>query len=128
MRHDIISDMFAIIKNAESIGKDSCQVPVSNLVKNMLTIMDKEGYIEGFRQLDEGKGRKIKIKLAGKINGCGSIKPRFSTSKHDFIDWEKRFLPANNIGLLLVSTSQGVVSHKEAKKKGMGGKLLGYVY
>ncbi len=128
MRHDIIADMFSILKNAEAIGKDSCTTPASNLIKNILLIMQKEGYIGEFEHVPDGKGGTFKVSLAGRINNCGAIKPRFSVPKTDFIKWEKRFLPAASLGLLLVSTSQGVVSHKEAKDKGIGGKLLGYVY
>ncbi len=128
MRHDIIADTFSILKNAESIGKTECTTPASNLVKNILLIMQKEKYIGEFEAVEDGRGGKFRIKLLGKINSCGAIKPRFSVSKADFISWEKRFLPAAALGLLLVSTSSGVISHKEAKEKGVGGKLLGYVY
>ncbi len=128
MRHDIIADMFSIIKNAESIGKTECTTPASGLIKNILLIMQKEKYIGEFEHIDDGKGGRFRIKLLGKINKCGAIKPRFSVGRTDFIDWEKRFLPAADLGILLVSTSQGVMSHNEAKKKNTGGKLLGYVY
>lgn len=128
MRHDTIADMFSIIKNAESIGKLECVTPASNLIKNMLLIMQKEKYIGDFEHIDDGKSGQFKIKLLGKINKCGAIKPRFSVGGTEFIAWEKRFLPAAELGILLVSTSQGVMSHKEAKKKNIGGKLLGYVY
>jgi small subunit ribosomal protein S8 len=128
MRHDIIADMFSIIKNAESIGKTECVTPASSLIKNVLLIMQREKYIGEFEHIDEERGGKFRIKLLGRINRCGAIKPRFSVSKADFIDWEKRFLPAADLGILLVSTSAGVMSHNEAKKKNIGGKLLGYVY
>ena len=128
MRHDIIADMFSVIKNAESIGNTECVTPASSLIKNMLLIMQKEKYIGDFEHTDDGKGGRFRIKLLGRINRCGAIKPRFSVSSTGFIRWEKRFLPASELGILLVSTSQGVMSHKEAKKKGIGGKLLGYVY
>ncbi len=128
MRHDVIADTFSIIKNAETIGKTECITPASNLIKNMLLIMQKEKYIGEFEQVDDGKSGQFKIKLLGKINKCGAIKPRFSVSKTGFITWEKRFLPAAELGILLVSTPQGVMSHKGAKEKNVGGKLLGYVY
>ncbi len=128
MRHDTIADMFSIIKNAEAIGKTVCVTPASNLIKNMLLIMQKEKYIGEFEHIDDGKSGQFSIKLLGRINKCGAIKPRFSVGHADFIAWEKRFLPAAELGVLLVSTSQGVISHKEAKKKSIGGKLLGYIY
>ncbi len=42
--------------------------------------------------------------------------------------WEKQYLPGKNFGLLILSTSRGVISHEEARKEGVGGELLGYVY
>ncbi|UCD03419.1 MAG: 30S ribosomal protein S8 [Candidatus Aenigmatarchaeota archaeon] len=128
MRHDIIADVFSVIKNAEDIGKTECVTPASSLIKNILLIMQKERYIGEFEHIDDGRGGRFRIKLLGKINKCGAIKPRFSVPRAEFIRWEKRFLPAASLGLLLVSTSGGVISHKDAKKKGTGGKLIGYVY
>ena len=128
MRHDIVADMFSVLKNAEAIGKTECSVPASNLIKNMLLIMQRDGYIGDFEHVEDTKGGTFRISLLGKINDCGVIKPRISVSKSQFIATEKRFLPAASLGLLLVSTSQGVISHADAKKKGIGGKLLGYVY
>jgi small subunit ribosomal protein S8 len=48
--------------------------------------------------------------------------------KDEYEKWEQQYLPSKDIGILMVTTSQGVMSHKEAKTKGLGGKLLGYVY
>ncbi len=120
--------MFSIIKNAEAIGKERCVTPASNLIKHILLIMQHGGYIGEFKYIDNGKGGAFRVDLLGKINDCGVIKPRFSVSRQEFINWEKRFLPASSMGILLVSTSGGVISHSDAKNKGVGGKLLGYVY
>ena len=64
----------------------------------------------------------------GRINKCGSIKPRFPVKVNDFEDWEKKFLPSRNVGILVVSTSKGVIAHKEAGDKNVGGRLIAYVY
>ena len=52
----------------------------------------------------------------------------FSVKKGEFIKWEKRFLPANGIGILILSTTKGVMDHQKAKKERLGGTLLGFVY
>ena len=67
-------------------------------------------------------------KLLGRINKAGPIRPRFSVSKDGYEEFEKRFLPSRDIGILVVTTNRGVMSHREAIKQGLGGKLLGYVY
>ncbi|RLJ08142.1 MAG: 30S ribosomal protein S8 [Candidatus Aenigmatarchaeota archaeon] len=128
MKHDLISDIFTTIRNAEALGKKECIVPASNLAKNILKIMQKEKYIGEVSYIEDGKGGKLRIQLLGKINECGAVRPRFSAGKDEIIKFEKRFLPAADIGILILSTSQGVMTHKDAKKRSIGGVLLGYVY
>ena len=126
---DIIADALTRIKNAEHTGKRYVEVtPVSNLLKGILSLMKKDGYIGEYEIIDNGKGGIAKIKLLGKINSCGAIKPRFSITKYGFEKFEKRYLPAKNFGLLILSTSKGIMTHEEAKKKGIGGVLLAYVW
>ena len=69
-----------------------------------------------------------KRNLTGKINRCGVIKPRFSTKVTEMEKWEKRFLPARNFGVLILSTSKGVMAHSDARSQSLGGQLLAYVY
>ena len=126
---DIIADALTRIKNAEHTGKRYVEVtPVSKVLKGILSLMKKSGYIGEYEIVDNGKGGIAKIKLLGKINSCGVIKPRFSITKYGFEKFEKRYLPAKNFGLLILSTSKGVMTHEEAKKKGLGGVLLAYVW
>ena len=56
------------------------------------------------------------------------IKPRYSVNKDDFEKFEERYLLSRGMGVLIVSTSLGIVTHHEAKKKNIGGKLLAYCY
>ena len=126
---DIIADALTRIKNAEHSGKSEVEVtPVSNLLRKILSIMRKEGYIKEYEIIDNGKGGIAKVKLNGKINSCGAIKPRFSVDKYGFEKFEKRYLPAKNFGILIVSTPSGVITHEDAKKKGIGGVLIAYVW
>ncbi|MEM3823626.1 MAG: 30S ribosomal protein S8, partial [Candidatus Bathyarchaeia archaeon] len=55
-------------------------------------------------------------------------KPRFSVKADKFEQWEKKFLPSKDVGILVISTSKGVLSHRDAKEKHIGGKLLAFVY
>lgn len=128
MKHDLLSDVFYVMNSAESYGKDSCIVPASNLVKNVLKVLQKYGYIGNFEFIEDGRQGKFKIELVGKINKSRSIRPRFAVKKNDYERWETRYLPAKDIGLLIVSTPKGVMNQKEAEDSGTGGRLLGYVY
>jgi small subunit ribosomal protein S8 len=68
------------------------------------------------------------VQLFGRINKCGAIKPRLPVGSREIESWEKRFLPSRDMGVLVVSTSQGILSHIEAKKQKIGGRLLAFVY
>ena len=128
MKHDLLADMFSIIKNHEAIGKSRCITPASKLIRDTLKVMQKMKYIGEFEFMDNGRGGSFKIKLLGRINDCNVIKPRYSVRKRDVINFEKRFLPASNVGILIMTTSRGIIDQKSAVKENTGGKLLGYVY
>jgi len=126
---DPLADAMSVIKNAESVGKSECTIhPASKLIGMALKVMADQGYIGEFEFVDDGLSGMFKVKLLGRINRCGVIKPRFATMVADLEKWEKRFLPARNFGVLILSTSQGVVAHTDARERGIGGQLLAYVY
>ena len=129
MLNDPLADALATIKNAERVGKKECTVkPASKLIGRVLKVMQDYGYIEAFEWIDDGKGGVFKVKLKGNINNCNVIKPRHAIKRGEFEKWEARYLPAENFGLLILTTNKGVVSQHEAKKEGIGGRLLAYVY
>ncbi len=128
MRQDTLADMFSVVKNAEKIGKTECIAPVSSLAREVLKIMQKHDYIGVFEFIDDGRAGKFKIELKNRINGCGVIKPRYPVKAGVFEKFEKRFLPARGFGVLILSTTSGIMTHEEAKEKKIGGRLIGYIY
>jgi small subunit ribosomal protein S8 len=129
MKKDIINDALVAIKNAEAVGKQEVLVkPTSKLAEGVLKIMQKSGYIGDFEYIDDHKGGSFKINLIHKINKCGAIKPRFAIKKDEYERWEQRYLPARDFGVLIVSTSQGLMTHYDSKQKGVGGRLIAYIY
>jgi small subunit ribosomal protein S8 len=128
MKHDLISDVFSSIKNGDEFGKKEVIVPSSSLIKSVLLILQSHNYIGDFEFMDDRKGGKFKVQLLGKVNQCNSIRPRYYVKKDDYERFEKRLLPATGFGLLIVSTTKGVMIHTAAKEKKMGGVLIGYIY
>lgn len=127
--NDTLAIAMSNILNAEKVGKDSCLIhPCSKLIKAVLTIMQDNGYIGSSEVKSEGRGGILKVNLIGGVNNCGVIKPRFSVTKAEYDKFEKRFLPAKEFGLIIISTSKGIMTLKEAREKGLGGKLLAFVY
>ena len=109
--------------------KRECIVlPASKFASEVLRVMQKQRYIGEFEQVDDGRLGKFRIQLLAKINKCGIITPRFSVKKNNYLNWERQFLPSYNMGILIVSTSNGIMSHHEAQEKNIGGVLIGYVY
>lgn len=129
MMNDPLANAMSNILNAEKVGKRTCEIkPASKIIVKVLDIMKAHGYINTFEVVDNGKGGLIKVELKGNINKCGAIKPRFDVTKGSFLKYEKRYLPSEDFGLIIMSTSKGIMTHTEAKEKGLGGKLISYVY
>jgi len=126
---DPLANALSMIKNAESTGKHEVTInPASKIIGNVLKVMQDQGYVGEYEFIDNGKAGMLNVKLIGKINKCGIIKPRFAVGKAEFEKWEQRFLPARNFGVLILSTSKGVMAHSDARAQSLGGQLLAYVY
>ncbi len=127
--NDPIASLLSMMNNAERIGKQTVLVkPVNKLMTLILDKLKDAGYVTSYTLTEDGKGKYMEVVLAGKINKCGVVKPRFPVSVDEYEKFEKRYLPAKNIGLLILSTPQGVMTHEEAKLKNIGGRLLAYCY
>src|SRR3989338_2217992 len=127
--NDTLSNALSLILNNEKIGKSKCMIkPVSKVIKKVLYIMNENNYIGDFTEIKDEKGNILVVNSLGNINKCGAIKPRYSVKKDEFEKFEKRYLPAKDIGILFVSTTSGIITHYDAKKRGLGGRLLAYCY
>ena len=126
MLQDPLNDAMALI---EAAGKGQCQLrPASKLIGRVLEVMQAADYVAGFERVEDGTGGFYRVTLKGNINNCGVIKPRAAVRRTDLEKWEARYLPAQDFGLLILTTTQGVISQSRAKEMGVGGKLLAYVY
>ncbi|MEM3783605.1 MAG: 30S ribosomal protein S8 [Candidatus Bathyarchaeia archaeon] len=126
---DALSNGLTTILNNELRNKRECVIsPASKLLGKVLRVMQLNGYLGEFEFIDDGRSGKFKVQLLGRINKCGAVKPRFPVKADEIEDWEKKFLPSREVGLLIISTPKGLLSHKEAKEKGIGGRLLAFVY
>jgi small subunit ribosomal protein S8 len=129
MLNDPLANALSLIKNAENKGKGTCIIqPSSKLIGGVLNLLKDKGYIKEFEYIDDEKAGIFQVKLIGNINNCGVIKPRYPIKREDLEKWESRYLPAQDFGILILTTTNGIISQYEAKKKGVGGKVLAYVY
>ena len=126
---DPLSDALTNIRNNELQVNSSCTIsPASKLIGHVLSVMKKENYISNFEYVDDNKAGKFEVELDGNINQCGVIKPRHAVKKDEFEKFEKRYLPEKNFGILIVTTPEGIMTHREAIEKGIGGRLWAYMY
>lgn len=126
---DPLANALTTIKNNEILGKKDCLIrPASKLIANVLRVMQQYGVIGEFEFIDDGRAGIFNVQLLGRINKTGVIRPRFPVSRQNLEKWEKVYLPARDFGILIVTTSQGIMTHVEARNQGIGGRLLAYVY
>ena len=123
------ANALSTLSNNERRHKRECIVwPASKLMGQVLRVMQKNGYIGEFEYIDDGRSGKFRVQLLGRINSCAVIKPRYSVKVDRIEEWEKRYLPSREVGLLIVSSPGEVLSQREAKEHKVGGRLLAYVY
>jgi len=126
---NILANLFTTLYNTEDRRKEQCVVlPTSKIALQVLKTLKNEGYIGELEEIDDKRGGKFKIQLLAKITKCGAVTPRFKVKKDEYNEWEQKFLPSYDRGMLIITTNQGVMSHHEAANKGIGGFLIGYVY
>jgi small subunit ribosomal protein S8 len=128
---DPVADLLTRIRNANLAYKDDLITPVSKLNEAVLTILSAEGYIDGFTREGEGVHQAFRVRLKyGKsrqrtITGLRRISTpgrRVYTGRHRL----PRVL--GGLGVAIVSTSQGVMTDRDASRRGIGGEVLAYVW
>jgi small subunit ribosomal protein S8 len=129
---DPIADFLTRIRNAQMAKKKVVEIPASNTKKNLTKILFEQGYILNYKfQDDEVQG---KIKIALKYNGETKqpvIKKLLRVSKPGLRKYSSaKDLPRvlNGLGIAIVSTSNGIITDKEARAKNIGGEVLCFVY
>jgi small subunit ribosomal protein S8 len=126
---DPLSNAITTMMNNEHRNKRSCVItPASKLIGHVLRILQQNGYIGAFEFIDDGRSGKFIVQLLGRINKISSIKPRYPIQVDSLEIWERKFLPARDLGLLILTTSHGVLTNNDARAKHVGGSLLAYVY
>ncbi len=129
MLNDPLANALSGILNYDKAGKKQYLVhPASKITRNVLAILNAQGYIGIAEDVTSARGGVIRVNLLGNINKCGVVKPRFAVTMDAYEKFEKRFLPAKGVGVLIISTIKGLMTHEEAKAQNLGGRLIAYCY
>lgn len=126
MSQDIIADALNMLRNAKKARKEITKVNrTSKLLIEILKIMKQNKAVKKYKI--DIKNKFVEITL-GDFMECKAIKPRFTVKKDQIEKYKRRYLPARDIGAIIISTSKGLMTHKEAFDEGIGGSLIAYFY
>ena len=129
---DPIADMLTRIRNANSSKHKTVDIPSSNMKRSIADILLKEGYIKTVEEIEsENSQGIIRITLKYDEKGARVIDGLKRISKPGLrVYASKDELPKvlNGLGIALISTSKGIKTDKEARKEGLGGEVLAYVW
>lgn len=123
MSQDIVSDALNQIMNAKKAGKKEVTITrVSKLLIEVLEMIKKGKYIDF-----ENKDGKVVVKIL-ELSECKAIKPRYHVTVSEIDKYLRRFLPSRNFGVVIISTSKGLMAHDTALEKKIGGSLIAYYF
>lgn len=128
---DPIADMLTRIRNANTVGHETVDIPASKIKKSIAGILTAEGYISGFEVIEDDKQGTIRVSMKYGPNKERVISGIKKISKPGLKVYAKASdVPKvlGGLGIAIISTSNGVISDKEARKLGVGGEVICYVW
>ena len=129
---DPIADYLTRIRNAVMAKHKVVEIPASNMKKDMTKILFDKGYILNYKFEEEGPQGSIKIALKynpeTKLNAIKSLKRISKPGLRKYVDSNHIPRVLNGLGVAIISTSQGMMTDKEARSQKVGGEVLCYVY
>ncbi|SHE80903.1 SSU ribosomal protein S8P [Desulforamulus putei DSM 12395] len=128
---DPIADFLTRIRNANTVYHDKVEAPASNVKKAIAEILKQEGYIKDYETIDDGKQGIIRIYLKYGNNKQRVITGLKRISKPGLRVYAKKDqIPKvlGGLGIAIVSTSQGIMTDKQARQAGLGGEVVCYVW
>ena len=128
---DPVADMLTRIRNANTAKHESVDVPASTLKKAIAQILLDEGYIKSFEIVDDGTQGIIRIQLkylAGKEKVISGLRRVSKPGLRVYARKDNIPKVLNGLGIAIISTSRGIMTDREARKQGVGGEVLAYVW
>ena len=127
---DPIADMLTRIRNANQQKHETVSIPYSNLKNDLANILKNEGFVTDFVVNEEGNHKNIVITLKYKgnervITGLKRV-PKPGLRQYAKVNEIPKVL--NGLGIVVLSTSQGLMTDKEARAKNIGGEVLAYIW
>ena len=126
---DPIADMLTRIRNANSAYHEKVEMPASTIKAAVLNILKEEGFVKNFESVNNGKTLKVTLKYgSNKEKVISGIKRISKPGLRVYAKKEELPRVLGGLGIAVISTSQGVMSDKTARKLGLGGEVIAYVW
>lgn len=128
---DPVADMLTRIRNANTVGHTTVDIPASKMKKSIAEILLEEGYIKGFNIIEDGKQNIIRVQMkygADKEKVISGLKKISKPGLKVYAKSEEVPKVLGGLGIAIISTSKGILSDKEARKLGVGGEVICYVW
>jgi small subunit ribosomal protein S8 len=126
---DPIADMMTRVRNAAQARHANVKVPVSKMKREIAKILHEEGYIRGFQLVGKGQSLRIRLKYdAMREPVLRGIKRVSKPGRRVYVGKAKLPRVFGGLGVAIISTSQGVITAREARRRGIGGEVIGYIW
>ena len=126
--NDPIADSLSKINNAVKGLHSFVILKKSKLLMSLLVQLKAHDYVGEIEEIQDNKQGMVKVHLIGNINKCNVIKPRYPIKVEELESYERKYLPAKDFGILLITTNKGILTQEGAKEQNVGGALLAYCY
>ena len=131
MMTDPIADMLTRIRNALQARKDEVDIPASKLKRRIAEILKQEGYIKGFKFIADNKQGVLRVFLKyddKKQSVITGLKRISKPGRRVYVGKEEIPRVMRGLGIAILTTSRGVMTDREARKLGVGGEVICYVW
>ena len=128
---DPIADMLTRIRNANTVGHATVEIPASKMKKAIAEILKEEGYIRGYEVIEDGKQGTIKVSMKygpDKTKVISGIKKISKPGLKVYAKADDVPKVLGGLGIAIISTSNGLIPDKQARKLGVGGEVICYVW
>jgi small subunit ribosomal protein S8 len=130
--NDTIADMLTRIRNANLAKHQIVQVPATKMTRNIVQVLKEEGYIEYFEEINETLQTflLISLKYKGKKRECviTALKRISKPGLRVYANHKEIPKVLGGLGIAIISTSQGVMTDRQARHNGLGGEVLCYIW
>lgn len=129
-RTDLLSDAFTMVRNALMAKKEEVLIPYSKVLFKIAEILKREGYIDNFKEIDTLTYKMIKLylKYEGKKSVINDIQRVSKPGRRIYTKKKNMSSVLQGYGIAIISTSRGILTDKEARRMGVGGEVIGFVW